>query len=195
MIVCAGNSETFPFATPIGMGLCESAVNLTRLVMITPPEFLLFVGSAGSYGQYRIFDIVESKAASQIELSFLQKKSYTPLEENVIVSDENVSRETPFERLAHSKHPVIVNSSNYITTDFKLASAFNRLGIGLENMEFYSVMQVAKSFNIPCGGIFVVTNMCDENAHRDFVTNHEEAMRRLTNFLTKRIPNLETIDS
>ncbi|MDD4855510.1 MAG: purine-nucleoside phosphorylase, partial [Sulfuricurvum sp.] len=31
MIVCAGNNETFDFALPIGVGLVESAMNLTRL--------------------------------------------------------------------------------------------------------------------------------------------------------------------
>jgi len=192
MIVCAGNNETFSFATPVGVGLCESAVNLTRLVMMAPPEFLLFIGSAGSYGRYDIFDIVESKAASQIELSFLEKKSYTPLDNNVIVSDENVSRETPLANLANESHPIIVNSSNYITTDPELGETYNRLGIGLENMEFYSVMQVAKTFSIPCGGIFVVTNYCDKSAHDDFLKHHAEAMTRLTDYLTKRIPNLET---
>ncbi|WOE69958.1 purine-nucleoside phosphorylase [Hydrogenimonas thermophila] len=195
MIICAGNNETFPFATPIGMGLCESAVNLTRLVLMNPPEFLLFVGSAGSYGKFNIFDIVESKAASQIELSFLLKKSYTPLENNVIVSDENVSRETPLAKIANEGRPIIVNSSNYISTDFHLAQNFNRLGIGLENMEFYSVMQVAQNFNIPCGGIFVITNMCNENAHNDFLANHNEAMTKLIEYLKKRIPNLETFHS
>ena len=193
MIVCAGNNETFPFALPIGVGLCESAVNLTRTVLMNVPEFLLFVGSAGSYGAFEIFDIVESKAASQIELSYLMRKSYTPLENNVIVSDENVSRETPLAKLATPERPNIVNSSNYITTDFEWAKRYNRLGIGLENMEFYAVMQVAQQFRIPCGGIFVVTNYCDEKAHDDFVAHHEEAMKRLTDHLKKRIPNLETI--
>ncbi|WP_456451373.1 phosphorylase family protein [Hydrogenimonas sp.] len=195
MIVCAGNNETFPFATPIGVGLCESAVNLTRTVLMNVPEFLLFIGSAGSYGAFDIFDIVESKAASQIELSYLLKKSYTPLQNNVIVSDENVSRETPLRALANAERPIIVNSSNYITTDFELAKRFNRLGIGLENMEFYAVMQVAQSFNIPCGGIFVVTNRCDEKAHDDFLKHHRDAMARLTDHLKKRIPNLETFHS
>ena len=195
MIVCAGNNETFPFATPIGVGLIESAVNLTRLTLMQPPEFLLFVGSAGSYGRYDIFDIVESKAAAQIELSYLMKKSYTPLQNNVIVSDENVSRETPIWKLANDTHPVIVNSSNYITTDFELAKRFNRLGIGLENMEFYAVMEVAKNFSVPCGGIFVVTNYCDEKAHEDFLKHHKEAMQHLTRYLKKRVPNLETVHS
>ncbi len=193
MIVCAGNNETFSFATPIGVGLVQSAINLTRLLLIQPPEFLLFIGSAGSYGKFKIFDIIESKAASQIELSYLQKKSYTPLQDNLIVSDERVSRETLFSRWSNS--PIIVNSSNYITTDIELAKKFNKLGIGLENMEFYSVMQTAQAFNIPCGGIFIVTNMCDKNAHNDFIENHSRAMSNLTDYLKKRIPDIETINS
>lgn len=195
MIISAGNNETFPFALPIGMGLCESAVNLTRAVMLNPPEFILFIGSAGSYGEYKIFDIVHSKAASQIELSFLQKKSYTPLERNVIVSDETVSRETLLFEPGNNQRSPIVNSSNYITTDFELAKRFNRLGIGLENMEFYAVMEVARNFSIPCGGIFIVTNYCNESAHQDFIANHAEAMTRLIEYLKRRIPNLETIHS
>ncbi len=195
MIVSAGNNETFPFATPIGVGLVESAVNLTRAVMMQPPEFLLFVGSAGSYGHYEIFDIVESKAASQIEVSYLDKKSYTPLEENVIVSDGIVSRETFKGAEQGGGRPTVVNSSNYITTDVEAAKKFLKLGIYLENMEFYSVMQVARSFDIPCGGIFVVTNHCNPSAHRDFIANHNEAMRRLIDYLKKRIPKFETFDS
>ncbi|MCI0500930.1 MAG: purine-nucleoside phosphorylase, partial [Epsilonproteobacteria bacterium] len=33
MIVCAGRSETFDFAIPVGVGLIESAINLTRLCL------------------------------------------------------------------------------------------------------------------------------------------------------------------
>ena len=70
MIICAGNSENFSFATPMGVGLIESAMNLTRLCLFDKPEFLLFVGTAGSYGEAKIFDIIESKTASNIELAF-----------------------------------------------------------------------------------------------------------------------------
>ncbi len=195
MIVCAGNNETFSFATPIGVGLCESASNLTRLVLMHPPEFLLFIGSAGTYGEHEIFDIVESRAASQLELSYLQKKSYTPLQNNLIVSERNVSRETPLYEMLSQKELSIVNSSNYITTDIDIGSRFNRLGIGLENMEFYSVMLVAQLYEIPCGGVFVITNRCDENAHEDFLKNHEKAMTLLVEYLERKVPDLENIDS
>ena len=123
MIVCAGNNETFSFATPMGVGLVDMTLNLTKACLLNPPEFLIFVGSAGSYGSYKPFDIVESMQASQIELSFLSKQSYSPRDNVVAAHAKNVSHET------------IVNSSNYITTDMDLAKNFEKFGIGLENME------------------------------------------------------------
>ena len=90
MIICAGNSETFDFATPMGVGLIESAINLTRLCLFDKPEFLLFIGSAGSYGEHKIFDIIESKTASNIELGFLNNDAYTPLD-NVISTNTDLS--------------------------------------------------------------------------------------------------------
>lgn len=72
MIICAGRNETFNYATPMGVGLVESAINLTRQCLFNKPDFLLFVGSAGSYGDHEIFDIVESTSASNIELGFFK---------------------------------------------------------------------------------------------------------------------------
>lgn len=177
MIICAGNNETFNFATPMGVGLIESAINLTRLCLFDKPEFLLFVGSAGSYGDAKIFDIIESKTAANVELSFLTQDSYTPLD-NVISSNTEQKKE------------IIVNSSNYITTNAQKAEQFLKLGIGIENMEFFSVLQVAQEFEIPVGGVFCVTNYTDENAHSDFIKNHEKAKELLTQHIHTRIKQL-----
>jgi len=169
MIVCAGNIEQFSFATPIGIGLINSAINLTKLSLLNPPEFILFIGTAGSYGNYKIFDIIESKTASNIEHSFLNKAAYSPID-NVITASE-------------VSHDIIVNCSNYITTSSEISKGYLKLGIELENMEYYSVVAVAKEFNIPVGGIFCVTNYCDNNAHKDFIKNHKKAMIKLENYL------------
>ncbi len=53
MIICAGRNETFKFAESIGVGLIESAINLTKLCLINKPDSLLFIGSAGSYGEHK----------------------------------------------------------------------------------------------------------------------------------------------
>lgn len=177
MFICAGNNETFDFATPTGVGLVETAMNLTRLCLFDKPEFLLFVGTAGSYGEHTIFDIVESKTAANIELAFLQQKAYTPID-NVVSAHTGGGKD------------IIVNSSNYITTDGTLAQQYGKLGIAIENMEFFSVLRVAREFEIPAGGLFCITNFCDENAHRDFLANHARAKSLLDEHVTRRIKEL-----
>ena len=174
MIICAGRNETFPFAQTIGVGLIESAINLTRICLFNKPEYLLFIGSAGSYGNHQIFDIVESKRAANVELAFLNADAYTPLD-NVLESENKFTR-----------NDTIVNSSNYISTNKELTKKYLEYGIGAENMEYFSVLSVAKEFEIPVAGIFVITNFTDENAHEDFMKNHKTAMEKLTNYLIEK---------
>jgi len=177
MIICAGNSENFSFATPMGVGLIETAMNLTRLCLFDKPEFLLFVGTAGSYGDAKIFEIIESKTAANIELAFLEKNAYTPLE-NVISTNTT------------NKQGIIVNSSNYISTNAELTKKFLSFGVGIENMEFFSVLAVAKKFDIPAGGVFCITNYTNENAHADFLANHAKAKELLEEHVKRRIKEL-----
>jgi len=174
VIISAGRNETFPFARTIGVGLVESSINLTRICLANKPKYLVFVGSAGSYGDLKIFDIVKSKKASNIELSFLTQSAYSPLD-NIIKNDNSFI-----------KNGTIVNSSNYISTNKKLTKEFLKLGIGIENMEFFSVLSVAKEFNISAYGIFIVTNYTNKNAHKDFIKNHKTAMNKLTNYLIQK---------
>ena len=178
MIICAGNNETFDFALPMGVGLIETAMNLTRLCLFDKPEFLLFVGSAGSYGDKKIFDIVESKSAANIELSFLNSDAYTPLD-NVISTNTDADIKD-----------IIVNSSNYISTNEELTKKFLSLGVGIENMEFFSVLRVAQEFNIPAGGVFCITNYTNKSAHEDFLKNHARAKELLSGHVKKRIKEL-----
>ena len=171
MIICAGNNEIFPFATPIGVGLIDSAINLTRLCLFDKPDYLVFIGSAGSYGRYNIFDIVEASSSSNIELGFFNDSCYTPVD-NVVKCEKNLA-----------KNNIIVNSSNYITTSKNISKEFLTYNIDIENMEFYSVMKVAKEFDIDVLGIFVITNYTNQNAHKDFISNHQEALDKLINYI------------
>ncbi|RUM75814.1 MAG: purine-nucleoside phosphorylase [Sulfurovum sp.] len=170
MFICAGESEQFDFALPVGIGMIDVTINLTKLCLTKMPDSLIFVGTAGSYGEKKIFDIVKSKTATHIENSFFISNAYTPIE-NKISMLKNVSRET------------IVNSSDYITTQKSLGKAYRSKNIHLENMEYYAVLKVAKYFGIPAKGIFIVTNYCDASAHEDFLKNHKEAMKRLTKYI------------
>lgn len=169
MILCAGNSESFKFAVPIGVGLIDSAINLTKIISLNRPNEIVFIGSAGVYADLELLRIYESYTAANYEISALLNKSYTPISYEI---DSIVPRET-----------MKTNSSNFITTDEISAQKFAKMGYNLENMEFYSVLKVAKFYQIPAYGIFVTTNFCNENAHEDFIKNHKESKEILTKYL------------
>ncbi len=177
MIICAGDSEQFEFAQPMGIGLIEVSMNLTRLCLFDKPEFILFVGTAGSYGDAKIFDIIETKSAANIELAFLSNDAYTPIDNLVTANTTN-------------QKDIVVNSSNYISTNNKLTNNFLKLGIGIENMEFFAVLKIAQEFNIPAGGVFCITNYTNEFAHNDFLANHKKAKELLTQHVKKRLEEL-----
>ncbi len=183
MIVSAGKTETFSFAYPIGVGLVESAINLTRLALFDKPKYLLFIGSAGSYGNYKIFDIVESQIASNIEISFFKNLSYTPIDNVIKAEGFDVSHET--------FRDVIVNSSNYICTDEEVSKIYLKHKIELENMEFFSVLRVAQEYEIPVKGVFAVTNFTHKDAHKEYLQNFKRANSLLTQYLHEELKIIE----
>lgn len=172
MFICV-RGEEFSFAKKIGMGLVDSAITLSELISKEKEKItkLIFVASAGSYSKdIDIFSIIESEYALQIESSFLLNNSYSP------ISNIHVSYETKQK---------IVNSSNYITRDESISELMYKRGISIENMEFFSVLSVAKHFNIPAHGIFCITNYCNANAHEEFLLNHSKAKFLLESYVKK----------
>lgn len=83
MIVCAGASESFEFAKSIGIGLIEPAINLTNAVSNELPKWILFIGTAGSYGGVKVGSLCLCQSATNIEISSLLGLSYTPINTSV----------------------------------------------------------------------------------------------------------------
>lgn len=109
MLLCAGRNETLKGAVPIGVGLIESAINLTRMCLKNPDiKSLIFIGSAGSYSpETELLSVFESTQGYQIEESFSYLNSYTPLDNSIHIETKEKAL---FERVG-------INSSNYIHTN------------------------------------------------------------------------------
>ena len=149
----------------------KTSQNPDKILNALPRE-IIFVGSAGLYKYGQIFEIYESSAAANIEISSLENRSYSPIESEIAsVVPRGTCR---------------VNSSNFITTDQNLAHKLFARGYFLENMEFFAALKVAQKFQIPAYGIFVATNFCDKNAHEDFIKNHEQAKNKLEKYLKQK---------
>ena len=72
------------------------------------PEKIVFVGSAGLYKDGEILQIYESSVGTNVEISSIENRSYSPIECEI---SSIVSRGT-----------IKTNSSNFITTDKKFGS-------------------------------------------------------------------------
>jgi nucleoside phosphorylase len=176
MIICAGRTETFDFTEPIGVGLVESAINLTKLIVSKKPDSLVFIGSAGSYGELLPMELVVSYEATNIEHSSIDGNSYSPLElrEKSLVTPKN-------------QKTVVINSSNYITTSGETSKELLKLGVDAENMEYYSILRTAREFAIPAFGVFIITNYCIKNAHEAYMQNLPTAKQLLIDYCKKEL--------
>lgn len=145
MLICA-RGENFGFAKEIGVGLVESASLLTSLILRENPQSLIFVGSAGSYDEnLKIFDIAISHSATQIEHSFTQNKSYTPIDNKIeIVSYETMplfSQDSTQKRNANTQDsasidsvmPDSTKSQNLLEITFKKMSHFPSVIVNSSN--------------------------------------------------------------
>lgn len=193
MIYCAGKIENFTFAKSIGVGLVESAIHLARSILYDKPDEIVFVGTCGSYSSTQpLLEIFETASACNIELSFLQGQSYTPLDNFLTnVSRETISKDLNAPTQVLGRMQKIINSSNYITTDSKLAEKMVKLGILYENMEFFSVLRVAQTFSLPAIGIFCSTNYIHKDAQKEFFANHRVAMQKLESYVKSKLNALE----
>lgn len=170
LIVCAGAMESFEFATTIGIGMIEPAINLTKILLNLKqlPKKIIFIGSCGLYGNENLLEIYQSSFAFNYEISGIMGLSYSPIKINF----PTVSQKT-----------ILINSSNFITNSAEIAQKFNDIGFTAENMESYSVQCVANAFKIEFECILCATNYCNENAHNDFIKNYPKAKDIISKYL------------
>lgn len=184
MFVCAGNGEEFSFAQSVGVGLIQSAINLTKICQNNSVSYLVFVGSAGSYDpNIPLLSLYCGLESVQIEASLFCSSAYTPiaLKEKSL---EIVSHETISQIRSLNLPQALINSSNYITTDRSISQKMQERGILLENMEFFSVLSVARAFNIPALGVFCVSNYCHLEAHQEFMNHRVRVTEKIEDFFT-----------
>lgn len=187
MFICAGSIESFSFAKSIGVGLINSAISLSNICMREIPKRLIFIGSAGSYDEnIEIGSIFCSTTAYNIELSMIDGNSYTPLDNAIRIEGVNIDNLVDFAN---------VNSSNYITNTDKYNAMFIESGILLENMEFFSVLNVARFYNIPALGIFCVSNHVCHDSHTQFIKNHSLVKEKLISFVNQNFFKNQTLNN
>lgn len=118
-----------------------------------------------------------------------ESKIFKNSDQNMAFKKANLSQKTQeFGRQKNnvSHETFISNSSNYICANSKAAAKFQALGLDLENMEIFSILSIAKYFDIKATCFLCASNYCDEKAHESFLKNHLAVKKNLENFLQEK---------
>jgi hypothetical protein len=180
LLISAGRTEVIPGTIPVGVGFLEAGLQLARLLEGGEWDEVLFLGTAGSYGEIPPFWLIESWVGVQWEVGWVEGKGYTPIELRV----EAPKPETPLKLPPLPKGEGVLNSSHYITTDWEIARQFRNLGAVGESMEHFGIIRVGALFQIPVRGLYLVTNYTDPAAHLSYRQNLPKALEILTEIAT-----------
>lgn len=116
-------------------------------------------------------------------------EKFENLSQNFALEKTNLcekSQEVEKQKSKVSQETFLSNSSNYICANSKAAAKFQALRLDLENMEIFSVLSVARHFDIEATCFLCASNYCDEKAHEVFLKNHCAVKKNLENFLQEQ---------
>lgn len=171
LFVSAGRMETFDFATPIGVGMINAAINLSKILAHKKYEKIIFLGSCGVYDEdLPLKRLFLANTFTQYEHP-KSSSFYSPIELEIIIN-------IPKSKLIQAS----VNSSNHICKDKLKAYKYKEAKCMLENMESFSVASCAKAYGCELGVLLCSTNYCDENAHENFMKNYKLSNEMLEDY-------------
>lgn len=197
LIVSASQSELMPtkallselpnfnFAI-VGIGLVQASIktcaaikNLSKKKKIAPASIqLIFIGSVGSIDDtIPILSLVSANKSVLVEPASFEGKTFLVDKMN----REQFSADCLFKNLASTE---IVSTSLGITIDPELAKKISmETGATCENLELFGVASTAQEFAVAWSSLSCVTNHLNQQAHSDWLKNHEKAAEVTANAL------------
>ena len=152
----------------IGIGLVDSAINLTRILEeYAYLKNIIFIGTAGAYkdSKLKIGDLVQAKETGLFSLSQYEGDSYLP---NKMIKKISCNQFSGIEAVQVASVLEINRRGE------KLAKVFWKTGYSAEHMELFSVARVAKKFNKNIYSVLGVSNIVNQSAHQDWLKNNKK---------------------
>ena len=144
---------------PLGVGVVPAGIATAALLARERPDGVIFVGTAGAYGDIPIGTVVTARTVGLVSGTATLGLGYVPL------------APPPLTTQLHADAPLVdVATLVAITTDVALAA---RIGVTwqIEHMEAYGVAAACAAAGVPFGAVFGVTNRVGPDAHAEWRAN------------------------
>ncbi len=189
LIVAATKSEInseiiLGFSTLItGVGMVNTAVNLTKELVNNNYDLVINMGIAGSFNSLiKVGDVVEVEEDILSEIGFEDGNSFSEFTDiNIQNSYKNQSR-TSLKKV----NSITVNTVH--GNEESIAEIKTRLNPDIESMEGAAVLKVCQEFNIPCMQIRSISNKVEKRNKDNW--NIELAIKNLNSEVEKILEKL-----
>ena len=160
---------------PVGIGLVDAAVGMTRCIMQVRPAYVIFIGTGGASPRatLSIHDVVVATAARLVDPTAVEGRAALPFAADVIsLEGELVDRLfNAGARLGRVWTPLGV------TTDDALAQKLGALG-DVEHLESYGVARACQAAGVPCAIVLGIANVVGSRGRAEWRDNHVAASAR-----------------
>jgi nucleoside phosphorylase len=172
---------------PVGIGAIDAAVGAAQAIAAARPERVIFVGTAGIYGQGRPARAAIRTAVVASELfcassAVLRGDGYLP--GPMVLRVETSRRLRPLlaacasDGNGHGREPLPVASPLAITRSAALGRRIAAAtGAAVENLETFAVARAAEAAGVEFGAVLGIANRVGPTGHEEWLRNQREASR------------------
>ena len=159
---------------PAGIGAGDAAAGAAAAIARTRPRAVIFVGTAGSYGERpAIGAVAVARRITLAATAVLRGDAYLPGPmPDEVMTDAGLRRAL---RRAGRAQVADVATTVGITRRRALATRLAATGATVENLEAFAVARAAARAALPFAAVLGIANRVGPNAHREWRANSQTA--------------------
>jgi nucleoside phosphorylase len=175
---------------PIGVGLVEAAIGMTRCIERHRPSLALFVGTAGSFAD-ALFETVVGAKVHLVESSLVAAHAALP---EPMPDEAVLDAELHAALVAAGGRSVQFASTVGVTVDDALAARLQASrGDDVEHLEAFAFARACAVAGVRCGILLGVANVVGSRGRAEWLANHVRVSTSVAEVALRALPSLVTL--
>ena len=173
---------------PVGIGLVDAGIGLTRCIMTRHPSHILAVGTAGAAPKsgLSIGDVVVGESVRLVDPAVVEGRAALPYASEAAFDPAMVDAV-----FSAGARPCVIANPLGITTDDALATKLAVLA-PVEHLEAYALARTAHAFGVKCTIVLGIANVVGSKGREQWRANHVRASALAAETAFKALDALRT---
>lgn len=168
---------------PMGIGLVDAGIGLTRCIMTRRPTHILALGTAGAGPQSGLVigEVIVGQSVRLVDAAVVEGRAALPFAGESLFDPELVDA-----AFAAGARPCAIANPLGITTDDALAAKLGVLA-PVEHLEAYAVARASHAHGVPCTVVLGIANIVGSKGREQWRANHVASSARAAEIAFKAL--------